>query len=98
MAERLTEEQAFRASFFPISRLCEKIPIFVGGSQRYFKDLSRALGQDQPFYQMDIYALQEERLIAKQPPLTTIEEMATLFVKDILSDSAAWSLSSCGAM
>jgi thioesterase domain-containing protein len=85
MAERLSEENPFRASFFPIASMGNKIPIFVGGSQRYFKDLSRALGPDQPFYQMDIYALQEERLLAKQPLLMTVEEMATSFIKDILS-------------
>ena len=85
MAERLSEEQTFRASFFPIASVGDKTPIFVGGSQRYFNNLSRALGQDQPFYQMDMYALQEERLLAGQPLLTTIEEMATSFVKDILS-------------
>ena len=43
------------------------------------------MGDDQPFFQLDIYALQEERLIAKQPLLMTIEEIASHFIKQIIA-------------
>src|SRR5262249_54539752 len=52
---------------------------------REYRDLSRALGSDQPFYQMDVYALQEERLMAGAPLLTTVQDIAEYFVRDILS-------------
>jgi thioesterase domain-containing protein/NRPS condensation-like uncharacterized protein len=85
MAKRLCEQTTFRSSFFPIASGGHKTPLFAGGSQRYFKDLSRALGSDQPFFQMDIYALLEERLLAGESLLIAIEDVATHFLQEMLS-------------
>ena len=57
--------------------------MFAAGSNYRFRDLSRALGSDQPLFQMDIFALQEERLIAEEPLLTTIEDIAAHFTREI---------------
>ncbi len=50
----------------------------AGGTVLIYRDLSRHLGLDQPFY-----GLQSQGLDGDRPPLTTIEEMATLYLKDI---------------
>jgi thioesterase domain-containing protein/acyl carrier protein len=50
----------------------------AGGNVLIYRDLSRRLGMDQP-----LYGLQAQGLDGSQPPLTTIEEMATLYVKEI---------------
>jgi thioesterase domain-containing protein/NRPS condensation-like uncharacterized protein len=60
-------------------------PFFCGGSIREFLDLSRALGSDQPFFQLDIFALQQHRLFTSQPLYTSVSGLATRFLQDILS-------------
>ena len=44
-----------------------------------------ALGSDQPLYQIDAYALQEERLISDKPLFSTVQEMAIHFVSQIIA-------------
>lgn len=50
----------------------------AGGNVLIYRDLSRHLGLDQPFY-----GLQAQGLDGNLPPLTTIEDMATLYVREI---------------
>jgi phthiocerol/phenolphthiocerol synthesis type-I polyketide synthase E len=50
----------------------------AGGNVLIYRDLSRHLGSDQPFY-----GLQSQGLDGTSPPLTTIEEMAALYVAEI---------------
>jgi phthiocerol/phenolphthiocerol synthesis type-I polyketide synthase E len=50
----------------------------AGGNVLIYRDLSRHLGLDQPFY-----GLQAQGLDGSRAPLTTIEEMAALYVKEI---------------
>jgi len=50
----------------------------AGGNVLIYRDLSRRLGMDQP-----IYGLQAQGLDGSQPPLTTIEDMAALYVNEI---------------
>jgi thioesterase domain-containing protein/acyl carrier protein len=50
----------------------------AGGNVLIYRDLSRHLGFDQPFY-----GLQAQGLDGNLPPLTTIEDMAALYVKEI---------------
>jgi thioesterase domain-containing protein/non-ribosomal peptide synthetase component F len=49
-----------------------------GGNVLIYRDLSRHLGSDQPFY-----GLQAQGLDGERPCLTTIEEMASLYVNEI---------------
>jgi len=60
-------------------------PIFCGGSMREFVDLSRALGSDQPFFQLDVFALQQQRLFTDRPLYTSVPDVAARFLQDILS-------------
>jgi phthiocerol/phenolphthiocerol synthesis type-I polyketide synthase E len=57
-------------------------PIFcmhgAGGNVLIYRELSELLGPDQPFY-----GLQSQGLDGSVPPLTKIEDMATLYVKEI---------------
>jgi non-ribosomal peptide synthetase component F/thioesterase domain-containing protein len=58
-------------------------PIFFcshggGGNVLIYRDLSRHLGPDQPFY-----GLQSQGLDGELPPLTGIEDMAALYVREI---------------
>ena len=50
----------------------------AGGTVLMYRDLSRHLGDEQPFY-----GLQSPGLDGSCPPLTKIEEMAALYVKEI---------------
>jgi phthiocerol/phenolphthiocerol synthesis type-I polyketide synthase E len=50
----------------------------AGGTVLMYRDLSRRLGGDQPFY-----GLQALGLDGSRDPLTTIEEMAAVYVKEI---------------
>jgi thioesterase domain-containing protein/aryl carrier-like protein len=50
----------------------------AGGTVLIYRDLSRHLGLDQPFY-----GLQSQGLDGSRPPLQTIEEMAALYIRDI---------------
>jgi thioesterase domain-containing protein/acyl carrier protein len=50
----------------------------AGGTVLMYRELSQRLGEDQPFY-----GLQAQGLDGTCPPLTTIEEMATLYVAEI---------------
>ena len=49
-----------------------------GGNVLIYRDLSRYLGSDQPFY-----GLQSQGLDGRCPPLTRIEDMAAQYVKEI---------------
>ncbi|MFZ0771015.1 MAG: thioesterase domain-containing protein [Candidatus Sulfotelmatobacter sp.] len=65
-----------------IQPLGSRPPLFcmhgAGGTVLIYRDLSCHLGFDQPFY-----GLQSRGLDGSCPPLTTIEEMAALYVKEI---------------
>ena len=50
----------------------------AGGNVLIYRDLSRHLGLDQPFY-----GLQSQGLDGSLPPLTTVEEMVALYVNEI---------------
>ncbi len=50
----------------------------AGGTVLIYRDLSRHLGTDQPFY-----GLQSQGLDGRRPPLTTVEEMAAVYIRDI---------------
>ncbi len=52
----------------------------AGGNVLIYRDLARHLGPDQPFY-----GLQARGLDGKSPIATSIESMAKIYVKDILS-------------
>jgi acyl transferase domain-containing protein/thioesterase domain-containing protein len=60
----------------------EKRPFFcvhgAGGNVLVFRDLSRRLGADQPFY-----GLQAQGVDGKLPPLESIEEMAAQYLRSI---------------
>ena len=65
-----------------IQPLGSRPPVFcmhgAGGTVLIYRDLSQHLGLDQPFF-----GLQSQGLDGDRPPLTTIEEMAALYVKEI---------------
>ena len=65
-----------------VQPLGSRPPLFcmhgAGGTVLIYRDLSRHLGLDQP-----LYGLQSQGLDGDRPPLTTVEEMAALYLKDI---------------
>jgi amino acid adenylation domain-containing protein len=75
-------EDASWSSLVEIQKGNGRVPFFcvhgVGGNVVGFRDLSRHLGGDQPFY-----ALQPQGLDGKRPCLTTVEEMAERYLKEI---------------
>ncbi|MBL6456321.1 hypothetical protein JMJ55_13385 [Belnapia sp. T6] len=85
MARRLRLEDRPRSRVIPIFEGGRHPPLFVGGSTQEFRDLSRALEPDQPFFQLDLFALQEQRLLEGQALLTTLPEIAAEFLPEILA-------------
>jgi thioesterase domain-containing protein len=83
MSKRLLERKMVKSSFAPLVETAERAPLFAAGSTLPFRELSRAFGRDQPFFQMDIFALQEEKMIAEEPLLMTIEDIASHFIREI---------------
>jgi phthiocerol/phenolphthiocerol synthesis type-I polyketide synthase E len=65
-----------------IQPLGSRPPLFcfhgAGGNVLIYRDLSRHLGAEQP-----LYGLQAQGLDGSLPPLTAVEEMAALYVKEI---------------
>jgi len=80
----LCEEEwtASWSSLVEIQPVGSKPPLFLihgaGGNVLIYRDLVRYLGNDQP-----VYGLQSQGLDGKQPILTTIEDMASQYLKEI---------------
>ncbi|NEO36839.1 MAG: acyltransferase domain-containing protein [Moorea sp. SIOASIH] len=72
------------SSVVPIQPNGSKPPLFcihgAGGNVLSFRDLARYLGSEQPFY-----GLQSLGLDGKQTPLSTVEDMARCYLKEIRS-------------
>jgi phthiocerol/phenolphthiocerol synthesis type-I polyketide synthase E len=66
----------------PIQPTGSRPPFFcvhgAGGNVLIYRDLSRHLGPDQPFF-----GLQAQGLDGSSPPLTRVEEMAALYVREM---------------
>jgi amino acid adenylation domain-containing protein len=58
-------------------------PLFMGGSNPRYLEVSRWLGPDQPVYKMDLYAAAERRIAAGHQPYTNLEQYAAEFVREI---------------
>ena len=85
MARRLRTGYLPPSTLIPVFRGGTRPPLFVGGSSSpEFASLSRALEPEQPFFQLDILALQERRLMAGEALLTSIPDIAACFLRDIL--------------
>jgi phthiocerol/phenolphthiocerol synthesis type-I polyketide synthase E len=70
------------SSLTPIKAGGSRPPLFcmhgAGGTVMMYRDLARHLGDDQPFY-----GLQSQGLDGSCPPLTSLAEMAAVYVKEI---------------
>jgi phthiocerol/phenolphthiocerol synthesis type-I polyketide synthase E len=82
---RILRRQAPTSGWSPVVAIQPKgsrPPLFcvhgAGGSVLIYRDLSQRLGPDQPFF-----GLEAQGLDGNHPPLTTIEEMATLYVREL---------------
>jgi thioesterase domain-containing protein len=77
-------EAGVRSSLVPIQSKGSKLPFFCvhpsGGHVLCFTDLSRHLGDEQPFY-----GLQAQGLSGQERPLLRVEEMATRYIDEILT-------------
>jgi hypothetical protein len=89
LASLLEQESAPQAprlpswsSLTPTKAVGSRPPLFcmhgAGGAAMMYRDLARHLGDDQPFY-----CLQSQGLDGSCPPLTSIAEMAAVYVKEI---------------
>ncbi|NEQ26917.1 MAG: alpha/beta fold hydrolase, partial [Microcoleus sp. SIO2G3] len=80
-ADERTSEASW-SCLVPIQTKGSKPPLFcihpLGGETLCYRNLSLHLGQEQPFY-----GVQPQGLDGKLPPLTRIEEMAALYIKEI---------------
>lgn len=72
------------SSLVPIQPHGSKPPLFcihpIGGNVLEYYPLAQYLGDDQP-----IYGLQSQGLDGRQPPLNQVEEMASLYIKEMLA-------------
>jgi thioesterase domain-containing protein/acyl carrier protein len=84
MVRWLCTGDRLRFAALPLSLSGTRPPLFIGGADSRLRNLSRALEPEQPSFQLDIFALQEQRLLAGQPLLETLPEIAAEFIRDIL--------------
>jgi surfactin synthase thioesterase subunit len=82
-ARQIREGLRENSVLYPLCEGALHPPLFAAGSSREYRDLSRALGADQPFYQMDSYALFERCLLQGKPLPGSVPEIAERFVRDI---------------
>jgi thioesterase domain-containing protein/NRPS condensation-like uncharacterized protein len=85
MARRLRAQISSASSVIAVQEDGSLPPFFCGGSIHQFVDLSRALGSDLPFFQLDVFALQLHRLFANEPLYASVPDLAARFRRDILS-------------
>ena len=85
MARWLHTEGCTPSGIQPVRVNGTRPPLFVGGSSSALRSLGRALRTEQRVYLLDIFALQEQRLLGGQSLLTTLPEIAAGFVVDILA-------------
>ena len=85
MMRHLRAQVIAASSVIAIQRDGSLPPIFCGGSMSEFLDLSRALGSEQPFFQLDVFALQRQKLFTDEPLYTSVRDLAARFRQDILS-------------
>jgi surfactin synthase thioesterase subunit len=58
-----------------------KLPFFAGGSNPLYLDVARNLESQRPFYKLDVYAMQSQRVAQGLKPHGTIEEIALEFIE-----------------
>jgi hypothetical protein len=85
MARRLSRLISSASSVVCIQENGSLPPFFCGGSMHQLLDLSRGLGSDQPFFQLDAFALQQQRFCASEPLYASVPDLAARFRRDILS-------------
>jgi surfactin synthase thioesterase subunit len=87
MARYLRAEIGGTSSVVPIQEKGSLPPFFCGGRDggREFRELSRFIGSDLPFFQFDAFAVQEQRLLAGEPLYNSVPDLAAAFRRDILS-------------
>jgi thioesterase domain-containing protein len=84
LANQLRHHHAVTKSCLePLNSRGTRPPLFMGGSNPRFLEISRWLGPDQPVYKMDLYATTERRVAAGLHPYTSLEEYAAEFVREI---------------
>ncbi len=77
------EAEAGESGFLTIQATGSRPPFYAGGSHPRYRELARRLGQEQPFHQLDIYALQSQRLSQGRKVYTRIEDIAACYVAEI---------------
>jgi thioesterase domain-containing protein len=85
MAQRVRRLISSASSVVCIQENGSLPPFFCGGSMRQLLDLSRGLGSDQPFFQLDAFALQQQRFSANEAVYASVPDLAARFRHDILS-------------
>jgi thioesterase domain-containing protein/acyl carrier protein len=84
LANRLRHHHAVTNSCLePLNSGGTRPPLFMGGSNPRYLEISRRLGPNQPVYKMDLYATAERRVAAGLPPYADLEEYAAEFVREI---------------
>ena len=74
---------ALQSAFMALKPEGNSAPFFAGGSHPKYLNVARELGGDRPFYRLDLYALQSQRLADGLAPLRRIEDFASYFVQEI---------------
>ena len=84
LANQLRHRHAITNSCLePLNTSGTRPPLFMGGSNPRYLEISRRLGPGQPVYKMDLYAAAERRVAAGLQPYTNLEEYAAEFVNEI---------------
>lgn len=63
-------------------------PFYAAGSHPDYKRLAESIGIDRRFYQLDVYALQEQRVMAGQSPYSSIKDIASYFLEQMVASNS----------
>ncbi len=72
-------------SFVALQTSGTKPPFFVAGSHPRYVEIAQRLGSDRPFYRLDLYALESQRIAQGLQPFTKIEDFAKHYLEKIRS-------------
>ena len=83
--ERENGEDSLPEAMMAIRATGSLAPFFAIGSHPRYAEIAQRLDPDQPFYRLDIYALQTRRLLSGEGMLKSVEAIAAQLVSDIQS-------------
>jgi thioesterase domain-containing protein len=85
MVNRIKAEASSTSSVLLLRQGGSRVPFFCGGARPEYQEFSGTLGSERPFFQLDVFALQEQRELADEPLYRSVADLAAAFREQIVS-------------